>query len=90
MNKASVPIEKDVPVVLRRQRPHRLEKVALGIVALLGGRVGLWVLGQAREVAGEELRAGGHVGAILCLVVEGRKVWKQGKRKGPKKQDAKE
>lgn len=56
------PVEIYVPVVLRGQRTHRLEKVALGVVALLGGRVGLGVLAQAGEATGKELRTGSHDG----------------------------
>lgn len=50
------PVEEDVPVVLGGQRPHRLEKVALCVIALLGGRVCLCGLAEAREAPREELR----------------------------------
>lgn len=52
----TLPVKEDVPVVLGGQRPHRLEKVALGVVALLGGRVCLCGLAEARESSSEELR----------------------------------
>lgn len=58
----SLPVKVDIPVVLRRQRAHGLEKVALGVVARLGWRayirrVGVGALRQAREPAGEERRS---------------------------------
>lgn len=57
------PVKVDVPVVLDRQGAHGLEKVALGIVALLGGRLrfrGRGALRQPREAAGDELRRHRH------------------------------
>ena len=46
-----LPVNIDVPVMLGRHRPHRLQKVALCIVALFSGRLGVidrGGLGQAR------------------------------------------
>ncbi len=60
-------VEPHVPVVLGRERAHGLEEVALGVVALLGGRrhagrVGVGALRQPREAAREEGRAHCHGG----------------------------
>ena len=62
---AHSPVKVDVPVVLRGQRAHGLEKVALGIVALLGGRARVGaalLLREARGPVGEDLWAHRHFG----------------------------
>lgn len=57
--------------MLRGQGSHRLEEVALGIVALLGRRadlVGAGALREAGQAAGEELWSCGHgVLLLFCL-----------------------
>lgn len=62
-------VEVNVPVVLGGQGPHRLEEVALRIVALFGGRVGIGRLGEAGEATGEELRARRHDGRATTLAM---------------------
>lgn len=51
-----IPIEPNVPVMLRRQRTHRLEKVALRVIPLRSWRAhaGIVTLRQAGEAAREE------------------------------------
>lgn len=58
--------------MLRGQGSHRLEQIALGIVALLGRRadfVGAGGLREAGEAAREELWSCGHgVFVFVCLL----------------------
>lgn len=56
------PVKVNVPVVLRGQRAHRFEKVALCVIALVGGRGGVDRLRQAGGAAREDLRSHGRHG----------------------------
>lgn len=60
-------VEIDVPIMLRRERPHGFQEVALCIIALFGRRADVrhiraGALGQARKVPGEQRWPSSHAG----------------------------
>lgn len=65
------PVEVDVPVVLGRQRAHRLEETELGVGALLGGgvdvgRARVRGLRQVGEPAGEHAQTRSRSHGCRC------------------------